>query len=210
VKHLTRGEITIRRLLDRARTIAIIGASPRPERHSHVVTSYLHEVRYDVVPVRADGQDIDGFKSYERIEDIPGPIDLAIIYRRPEEVVLHIEEAARKGVEAVWLPPGVWSREAEEAAHRLGLFLIKDCCPEEEHRHMSHDGGHPQRAGMHFAGRHRASYEDNRKSPETTGYTAGGGGGHRGGGGVRAVLDEKKMESGRPSPRKGPYRERPY
>jgi predicted CoA-binding protein len=201
--------VTIRRLLDRARIIAIIGASPSSKRHSHVVASYLHQVRYDIVPVRADGQDIDGHKSYRSIEDIPGPIDLAIIYRRPEQAVQHIEEAARKGVETVWLPPGVWSREAEEAAQRHGLFLIKDCCPEEEHRHMSNDGGHPQRAGMHFSARHR-TYEDNRKHPETAGYTAGGGGGHHGGGGVRAVLDEKKMVSGRPSPRKGPRRERPY
>jgi hypothetical protein len=200
--------VTIRRLLDRARIIAIIGASPRPDRHSHVVSSYLHAVRYDVVPVRADGQDIDGFKSYTRIEDVPGPIDLAIIYRRPEEAVLHIEEAARKGVEAVWLPPGVWSPAAEEAAHRHGLFLIKDCCPEEEHRRTSNEGGHPERAGMNFSTRHR-TYEDNRKHPETTGYTAGGGGGHHDGGGVRAVLDEKKMTDGRPSPRKGPHRERP-
>lgn len=174
-----------------------------------MVTSYLHEVGYDVVPVRADGQDIDGFKSYARIEDVPGPIDLAVIYRRAEEAGPHIEEAARKGVEAVWLPPGVWSREAEEAAHRHGLFLIKDCCPEEEHRHMSNEGGHPQRAGMNFAARHHTTYEDNRQQPETAGYTPGGGGGHRGGGGVRAVLDEKKMASGRPSPRKGPRREQP-
>lgn len=57
--------------------------------------------------------------------------------------------------------------------------------------------------------RRRRTYEDNRKDLEVKGYTAAGGGGGKGGGGKRAVLDEKKMVCGRPSPRKGPRKHIP-
>ncbi|MGH7766550.1 MAG: hypothetical protein ACREQP_03790 [Candidatus Binatia bacterium] len=83
--------------------------------------------------------------------------------------------------------------------------LIKDRCIEEEHRHFLKDGGHPKRLGVHVS-RRRRTYEDNRKNLEVEGYTEGGGGGGKGGGGKRAVLDEKKMVRGRPSPRQGPLR----
>jgi hypothetical protein len=88
------------------------------------------------------------------------------------------------------------------------VLLIKDRCIEEEHRHMSKSGGHPKRLGVHLS-RRRRTYEDNRKDLEVKGYTAAGGGGGKGGGGKRAVLDEKKMVCGRPSPRKGPRKHIP-
>ena len=53
---MTREEALIMQLLNRARTIAVVGASPRPEQHSHTVVAYLHRVGYDVIPVRPDLQ----------------------------------------------------------------------------------------------------------------------------------------------------------
>jgi predicted CoA-binding protein len=190
--HMTREETLIIQLLNRARTIAVVGASPRPERHSHTVVSYLHRVGYDVIPVRPDLQEVDGLKSYARLADIPVQIDLAVIFRRPDAAPPFIAEAASKGAEAVWLPPGVWTREAEEQAREHDVLLIKDRCIEEEHRHMSKSGGRPKRLGVHLS-RRRRTYEDNRKDLEVKGYTTAGGGGGKCGGGKRAVLDEKKM-----------------
>jgi uncharacterized protein len=205
MKHMTRQKALIMQLLNRARTIAVVGASPRPQRHSHTVVSYLHRVGYDVIPVRPDLQQVDGLKSYARLADIPVQLDLTVIFRRAAAAPQFIGEAASKQVEAVWLPPGVWTRQAEDQARAHDVLLIKDRCIEEEHRHLSKDAGHPARLGVHVS-RRRSEYEDNRQDLEVAGYTESGGGGRKGGGGKRSVLDEKKMVRGRPSPRQGPRR----
>jgi hypothetical protein len=119
-----------------------------------------------------------------------------------------VEEAAVKGAEAVWLPPGAWSPAADLAARRHGLTLIKECCVMEEHRQLSERSGHPEKWGVHVRRRKR-TYQDNRVRPEDRGYTASGGGGHVAGGGGRSVLDEKKMVTGAPSRRRGPIKQRP-
>jgi predicted CoA-binding protein len=208
MKHMTRAEAVSRHVLHRARTIAIVGASPRPDQHSYTVASYLKTAGYDVIPIRPDCVEVAGLPAYARLADVAGPIDLVVIFRRPEAVPSHIEEAAAKQVEAVWLQPGTWSREAEQAAHRHGLTLVKERCVAEEHRHVSQAAGHPTKWGVHVR-RRKPTYEDNRRRPDDAGYVAGGGGGHAAGGGVRAVLDEKKMVKGAPSRRSGPFKRRP-
>jgi hypothetical protein len=130
-------------------------------------------------------------------------LDLAVIFRRAAAAPGFVAEAASKRVEAVWLPPGVWTRQAKKQAREHDLLLIKDRCIEEDHRHMSKEGGYPARLGIHVS-RRRRTYEDNRRNMEEEGYAAAGGGGRKGGGGKRSVLDEKKMVRGRPSPRQGP------
>jgi predicted CoA-binding protein len=205
MKHLTRDEVAIQQLLQRARTIAVVGASPRPERHSLQVCRYLHEQGYEVIPVRPDRADVAGMTSYARLGDIPGSVDLIVIFRNAAAVPQHIAETAGKSPEAVWLPPGVWTRAAEAAAAAIAVTLVEETCIEEEHRHAMRTPGHPRKLGVHLR-RRKSVYEDNRKHPEIAGYTAGGGGGHLGGGGVRATLDERKMVGGRPSPRKGDFR----
>jgi predicted CoA-binding protein len=213
MKHMDRVEALIQRLLRRTRTIAIIGASARSTRHSGEVVSYLHEAGYDVIPVRPDRAQVAKLPTYARLGDVAGPVDLVVIFRRPDAGVVHVREAAAKRAEAVWFPPGAWSRKAEEAARKLDLTVVKDRCIVEEHRHLfSPDGepraGHPQKTGVHIRRRQR-TFEDNRRRPEDDGYVADGGGGRSAGGGVRAVLDEKKMTKGRPSPRSGPFKRKP-
>jgi uncharacterized protein len=134
---MTREEALIMQLLNRARTIAVVGASPRPERHSHTVVAYLHRVGYDVIPVRPDLQQVDGIKSYAQLADIPVRLDLTVVFRRADAAPQFVAEAVEKRVEAVWLPPGVWTPQAEEQARKHDIVLIKDRCIEEEHRHIS-------------------------------------------------------------------------
>jgi predicted CoA-binding protein len=208
MKHMTREETLHRRVLQRARTVAIIGASPNPARHSHSVANYLRTAGYDVIPVRPDGVDVAGLPASATLADVAGPIDLVVIFRRPEAAPAHIGEAAAKHVEVVWLQPGVWSREAEAAADRHELTLVKELCIAEEHRHVSQPAGHPTKWGVHVR-RRKPTYEDNRRRPDDAGYVAGGGGGHAAGGGVRASVDEKKMLKGAPSRRSGRFRPKP-
>jgi len=203
MKHMSPERAAIRHVLERSRTVAIVGASPSPERHSHTVARYLSHAGYDVIPVRPDRCDVAGLPAYATLADVAGPIDLVVIFRRPEAVVPHIAEAAAKRAEAIWLPPGAWSPEAEAAAQQHTLTVIKERCIEKEHRHLAQRSGHPEKWGVHV-GRRKQTYEDNRMRPDAGGYVAGGGGGHVAGGGVRSVLDEKKMVKGKPSPRSGP------
>jgi predicted CoA-binding protein len=209
MRHLSPEKAAIHRLFDRARTIAVIGASPRARRHSHTVTAYLRAAGYDVIPVRPDEEDVAGLKSYARLEDVAGPVDIAIVYRNPEDATTHVEEAAAKGVEALWLPPGVGNSALDHRAHAAGIrTVVRDRCPEEAHREMLESAGNPRRSGVHLS-RRKDTYTDHRKHPEGSGYTSSGGGGSIGGGGVRAVLDEKKMVAGKPSPRAGERKNRP-
>jgi predicted CoA-binding protein len=149
MKHLTRAKSVMRHVLTGARTIAIVGASPSPAAHSHAVADYLAREGYDVIPVRLDRAAVAGLPAYERLTDIPGAVDLVVVFRTPSAVPSHIEEAAKRGAEAVWLPPGAWSLAADIAAHQHGLTLIKDACIMEEHRHLSQRSGHPQKSGVH-------------------------------------------------------------
>jgi predicted CoA-binding protein len=208
MKHMNREEALERRVLQRAKTVAVIGASCNPSRHSHTVVGYLKAAGYDVIPVRPDGTEVAGLRIYPTLADVPGPVDLVVIFRRPAAVADHIDEASSKGAKTVWLQPGVWSREAGAAARRRGLTLVKDRCVAEEHRHLSQPSGHPTRWGVHLRDR-KPTYEDNRQRPEDDGYVAGGGGGHAAGGGVRAIVDEKKMVKGAPSRRAGAFRPKP-
>lgn len=213
MKHMDREEALIERLLRRTRTVAVVGASPQPTRYSHEVVSYLHQVGYDVIPIRPDRARVAGLPTYARLEDVAGPVDLVVIFRQRDVSAAHVAEALSKRAEAVWFPPGAWSPAAETEAKQHDLIVIADRCIIEDHRHLfGSDGepraGHPQKTGVHVRRRKRV-IEDDRVHPEEEGYTAGGGGGHAAGGGVRAVLDEKKMVRGRPSPRSGSLKRRP-
>jgi uncharacterized protein len=196
MRHMNREEGLIDGLLRKTRTIAVIGASPRPVRHSRDVVSYLHAAGYDVIPVRPDRVPVDGLPTYARLDDVGGSVDLVVIFRRAEAVPAHIQEAAAKRADAVWLPPGTWSREAEDEARAHKLVLVKDRCIIEEHRHLDSASGearagHPTKQGVHVSRRHRKSDTDQPATP--AGFEEGGGGGHRAGGGIHSVLDEKKM-----------------
>jgi hypothetical protein len=118
-----------------------------------------------------------------------------------------VEEAARKRAEAVWLAPGLDAREARARAEQLGMPLIAGRDIHEALDAIRGDAGRPRKLGVHLSRRKR-EYEDNRPRRPAGGYIEGGGGGKRGGGGGHAVLDERKMVAGKPSPRRGPKRRR--
>ena len=197
MRHITREEVLIQGLLRATRTIAVVGASAQPMNHSHEVVSYLHRAGFDVIPVRPDRVPVGGLPTFASLDDFGGSVDMVVIFRRPDAVVDHIRQAAAKRAEAVWLPPGAWSREAEETATTHHLTLIKDRCIVEAHRHLvgatgKPTAGHPGKQGVHMR-RRRRSHEEEQVGPADPGYVEGGGGGRRAGGGKHSVLDEKKM-----------------
>lgn len=124
---------TIRAVLHEAKTIAVVGLSPNPGRPSHDVARYLQAQGYRIVPVNPTEQEILGEPCYASLSDIPFPIDLVDVFRRPEYVPAIAEEAVKIGAKALWLQFGVISPEGEEIAERGGLRVVVDRCTKVEH-----------------------------------------------------------------------------
>ena len=123
----------IRSILERVRTIALVGASPNWNRPSYFVMKYLQGKGYRVIPVNPQESEILGEKSYARLEDIPERVDIVNIFRRPEFVPEIVDAAIRIGARAVWMQEGVIHHEAAERARRAGLVVFMDACILKEH-----------------------------------------------------------------------------
>ena len=112
-----------------ARTIALVGASPRPERPSNSVMRYLLDQGYRVIPVRPVGPAaIHGVPRVAALAEIEEPIDLVDVFRRAEFCPGVAEEAVAAGAGALWLQLGVVSPEARRIAEAAGLDYVENAC----------------------------------------------------------------------------------
>jgi predicted CoA-binding protein len=126
---LTRDE-DIADLLASARTIAVIGASDRPERPSYGVMRFLQNHGYRVLPVNPQitGEHVLGEFVWRELAQIGVPIDIVDIFRRPVAVDEAIEQAIFVGAMAVWMQIGVVNEEAAARAEAAGLKVVMDRC----------------------------------------------------------------------------------
>ena len=112
-----------------ARTIALVGASPRPERQSNSVMRYLLDQGYLVIPVRPVGPaEIHGVPRVAALSEIEEPIDLVDVFRRAEFCPGVAAEAVAAGAGALWLQLGVVSPEARAIAEAAGLDYVENAC----------------------------------------------------------------------------------
>ena len=127
---LTRDE-DIRELLEETRTIAMIGASDRPDRPSYRVMAYLQERGYRVIPVNPQitGEHVHGEYVFRDLAQIGEPIDMVDIFRRPMAAGEAVDEAIAAGARSVWLQLGVINAEAAARAEAAGLRVVMDRCP---------------------------------------------------------------------------------
>ena len=127
------------RLLGGARRIAIVGASPSPERPSHGVMRYLLEHGYDCVPINPFATEVLGRPAYATLEEAAaagGPFDIVDVFRRPEAAVAVARSAVATGAGALWLQLGVVNWEAARIAAEAGLGVVMDRCTAIEHRRL--------------------------------------------------------------------------
>lgn len=130
-------EATIREILRFARTIAIVGLSPNPLRASSFVGFYLQRHGYRIVPVNPAEREILGETCYPSLSDIPFPVEVVDVFRRPDAVPAIAEEAVKIGARALWMQFGVISPEGAAIAERGGLKVVMDRCLKVEHaRHL--------------------------------------------------------------------------
>lgn len=113
--------------------VAVVGCSPEPSRPSHQVASYLMDAGYRVIPVNPACGEILGEKCYPTLADVPEPVDVVDVFRRPEHALGIVKEAIAAKVKGIWLQDGTGTPEAAELARRSGLKAVLDDCMMRQH-----------------------------------------------------------------------------
>jgi len=128
----------IKETLSKCKTVAVVGISPKEDRPSYIVASYLKSKGYRIIPVRPGGDQILGEKVYHSLMEIPKEIEVDVvdIFRRSEDVPPIVDEAIQRGVKAVWMQEGVIHEEAGAKAEKAGLKVVMDCCIKKEHQRL--------------------------------------------------------------------------
>jgi len=118
-------------LLAETRTIAMVGASDRPDRPSYGVMKFLQDRGYRVLPVNPQitGEHVHGEYIWRELSQIGEPIDMVDIFRRPIAAGEAVDEAIAAGAKSVWLQIGVINHEAAARAEAAGLKVVMDRCP---------------------------------------------------------------------------------
>jgi predicted CoA-binding protein len=126
---------TPEQILQETRTIALVGASPKPDRPAHGVMRYLLAQGYRVIPVRPlDCDEVLGIPCVATLAEIDEPVDLVDVFRRAAAAPGHAREAVGAGAKAFWLQLGLRSDEARAICASAGLDYVEDRCTAIEHR----------------------------------------------------------------------------
>jgi len=128
----------IRELLATARTIALVGASDRPNRPSYGVMAALQRHGYRVIPVNPQitGEHVHGEFVFRELAQLGDPIDIVDIFRNSAAAGEVVDQAIATGAKAVWMQLGVVNHDAAERAEAAGLKVVMDRCPAIELRRL--------------------------------------------------------------------------
>jgi predicted CoA-binding protein len=126
----------LKNLLGKARTIAVIGLSPRPERPSHRIARRLQDWGYRVIPVRPALDSVLGEKAYARLSDVPVAIDLVDVFRAASLVDAVVDECIALKLPALWIQLGIVNEPAAERARAAGIFTVMDRCISIDYRRL--------------------------------------------------------------------------
>jgi uncharacterized protein len=121
----------LRDILTSVRTIAVVGASPRRERPSHGVMAYLQRRGYRTIPVNpfAVGGRINGETVYASLAEVPEPVDMVDVFRRPSAAGAVVDAAIAVSAKIVWMQLGVRDDAAAARAEAAGLKVVMNRCP---------------------------------------------------------------------------------
>jgi predicted CoA-binding protein len=123
----------MKELLLKTRTIAVVGLSDNPDRPSYHVSAYLQSHGYRVIPVNPTVTSVLGERCYPTLKDVPEPVDLVDVFRRPDAVPEVVNDAISIGAKAIWLQEGVVHHDAAAQAEAAGLRVVMDRCILREH-----------------------------------------------------------------------------
>ncbi|NIP41123.1 MAG: CoA-binding protein [candidate division Zixibacteria bacterium] len=126
----------IKEILKNKKVVAVVGLSPKPERASNDVASYLKEKGYKIIPVNPGHEEILGEKAYPSLADIPEKVDIVDVFRRSEHTGPIIDEAISIDADVIWLQQGIRNDEAAQKALEAGKTVVQDRCMLQEHRRL--------------------------------------------------------------------------
>jgi hypothetical protein len=127
-------DVTLTRLLKHAKTIAVYGCSPKPDRTSHQIAAFLIEQGYHVIPVHPKARSILGQKVYAKLADIPLHVDIVDVFRKAEFTPDIARQAVEIGACALWLQQGIINEASFRIAREGGLIPVMDRCIAVMHR----------------------------------------------------------------------------
>ena len=126
----------VRTLLRESKTIALVGASPRPWRDSNGIMQVLLAAGFSVVPVNPNYDEVLGRACVPDLRSVPEPIDIVDIFRRPEAILPLIEEAILVRAKAIWMQPGAFLEVAAKKASDAGLLVVAGRCIAVDYRRL--------------------------------------------------------------------------
>lgn len=129
-------EDRIESILAGARVIAVVGASPNPGRPSHMVMRYLIENGFKVIPIRPKVKEILGRTCYGNLAEVPVPVDIVDVFRKPEACPEIARAAVAIGAKTLWLQEGIVSDESARIASEGGLQIVMNQCIKKVHQAM--------------------------------------------------------------------------
>ena len=131
-------EDKIPEILKKAKTVAVVGLSDKPDRDSYRVARYLQDAGYRIIPVNPALKEWDGKKSYGNLLSLPDNIKVEVvdIFRKPDAAIQVAEEAAKIRPYAVWFQEGVINHEAARIAKNSGSLVVMDRCMMKEHSRL--------------------------------------------------------------------------
>ena len=135
----------VRRILKGVKTIALVGASNNPARPSWIVTKYLSERGYDVIPINPGlaGQEILGLQVYGSLAEVPRPIDMVEIFRNSQAAGPITDQALALDPlpKVIWMQLSVRNDEAAARAEAQGVEVVMNRCPKIEYGRLSGEIG---------------------------------------------------------------------
>jgi uncharacterized protein len=121
-------------LLKRVKTIAVVGLSPNPARPSYGVSRAMQGFGYTVIPVHPAAREILGAKAYPRLSDIPVPVDLVNVFRRPEHIDEVVDECLSLGLKNLWIQEDIVNEPAALRARAGGMTVVMNRCIYRDYR----------------------------------------------------------------------------
>ncbi len=128
----------IKHLLENTKTVAVVGYSNKPDRPSNEIANALKTRGFEVYPVNPILAGKTDEKIYATLADIPVPIDVVDVFRKPEDVPEVVDDAIAIGAKAVWMQLGIVNEEAAKRAEDAGLQVVMDHCMKVETGRLLH------------------------------------------------------------------------
>jgi predicted CoA-binding protein len=139
------GAVERRAILDRTKSVTLVGASANPARPSYFVATYLlSSTRYEVNFVNPRVDTLFGKPVYASLKDVPGGSDLVSVFRKHDDLPQVAEEVIDAGARTLWLQLGLWHEPVADRAREAGLDVVMNRCVKIEHARFA--------GGLHLAG----------------------------------------------------------